>query len=141
MNYIVRHFSNYNPSSSFKFPKNIVYGKHCLFQYRYLECYKWLGYSVKLDACLCLSCSLFGEARDAQNFVRKPVAKWKTFNNMVKAHSTSSTHIKCVSVMVSFIEVKSGNQPKINTTLISHRQELYHHNSERFDAITDIIIL
>ena len=138
---LVQHFSNYNPSLSFKFPTTLAYGKHRSFQYRYLECYKWLGYSISLDACLCLPCSLFGETEDAQNFVRKPVANWTTFSNKVKARSTCPTHIKCASAMVSFIEVQPGNQLTINTALSCRRQELYHHNSKRLDAIIDCIIL
>ena len=64
-----------------------------------------------------------------------------TFNNKVKAHSTCPTHIKCASAMVSFIEVQSGNQLTINTSLSSHCRELYHHKSRRLDVIIDCIIL
>ena len=100
---LVLHFSNHNPSSSFKFPTTIAYGKHGSFQYLFgvlQVAYKWLGYSVKLDTCLCLSCSLFGEAGDAQNFVHKPVSNWTTFNNKVQGDSSLNkphTHQVCIS--------------------------------------------
>ena len=67
---LVLHFSEYNPSSTFKFPTTMAYSKHRSFQYRYLEYYKWLGYSIHLNACLCLPCSLFAGANEAYiNFV------------------------------------------------------------------------
>ena len=119
----------------------VAHGKHHSFQYPYLECYRWLGYSVNLDACLCLPSSLFGEAGDAQNFAWNPVTNWTTFNNKVKAHSTCPTHIKCASTMVSFIQIQSENYPTINTALGSRRQELYHHKSKWLNAIIDCIIL
>ena len=63
------------------------------FQHHYLQSYKWLGYSVKLNACLCLPCCLFGSVADnAQNFVQKAVSNRITLNKKVRLHSTSSTH-------------------------------------------------
>ena len=35
----------------------------------YLKSHKWLGYSVRLDACLCLPCSLFRDDESALSFV------------------------------------------------------------------------
>ena len=139
---LVLHFSEYNPSSTFKFPTTMAYSKHRSFQYRYLEYYKWLGYSIHLNACLCLPCSLFAGANEAYiNFVRKPVSNWTTFNNRVKAHSTCATHMKCASAMTTFIEVQSGNQPTIDTAISSRRQELFDLNCKRLDTIIDCVIL
>ena len=87
---IALNFSQYNPSSTFSFPTTLEYSKKRSFQYRYLAMYPWLGYSVNLNACLCLPCSLFN--RQIINFARKPVSNWTTFNNKVKAHSLCSTH-------------------------------------------------
>ena len=98
-----------------------------------LDCYKWLGYFVNLDACFCLPCSLFGKAGDAKKFVWKPVTNWTTFNNKVKGKSTCPTLIKCASAMVSFMEVQSGNQLTINAavvvrsyTITTKKNQLYY---------------
>ena len=99
-------------------------GKKCAFQHHYLKLYKWLGYSVKLEAYLCFPCSLLENDRNVLNFVHRPVSNWTRFNNKVRAHSKCSTHIRCVAVITSFMETHSCAQPRIVTSLNKHRQEL-----------------
>ena len=94
---------------------------------------------MRLDACLCLPCSLFGDDESALSFVRKPVSNWTTFNNKGKAHSVWLAHV--IVAMTSFLKTQSGIQPTIDTLLSRHRQELYDLNCKRLDAIIDCLIL
>ena len=139
---LVLNFSKYSPCSTFVFPMTVEYGKKWSFQDCYLKMYPWLGYSIKLDACLCLPCSLFNVESDASmNFARKPVSNWTTFSNKVKSHSLSPTHCKCALEMKSFLDAHSGVQPTIDTSLDKRRSELYELNCKRLDAIIDCIIM
>ena len=50
---------NLRPPTTYKFPTKLEYGKNHAFQYRYLEQYPWLGYSIAQDGCYCLPCCYF----------------------------------------------------------------------------------
>ena len=120
---LILNFPTFSPPSSYQFPTRIEYGKKRSFQHHYLQLHKWLGYSVHLDACLCLPCCLFSSvANNAQNFVQKPVSNWTTFNKKVRLYFTS-THIKCALAMTSFVDAHSGTQPTIDMPLNKCRQE------------------
>ena len=56
---IILNFAQYNPVATYQFPSKVEYGKNCSFQHHYLQSFPWLGYSAKLDGCLCLPCCLF----------------------------------------------------------------------------------
>ena len=102
---IILNFGKFNPPSTYKFPTKLEYGKNRAFQYRYLQTYHWLGYSVALDGCFCLPCCLFSSAADhLENFVQKPFSNWTKLNEKVKAHSASSIHMRCTQDLKSFKE-------------------------------------
>ena len=137
---IAQNFASFSPPSTYQFPTKVEYGKHRSFQHCYLQSHKWLGYSAQLDGCLCLPCCLFG-SDSAQNFVQSLFSNWTKLNNKVTSHSNSSTHIKCAAALISFLEVHSGTQPTIDTSLDKSSQELYDRNCKRLDAVIDCVVL
>ena len=139
---IILNFSKYIPVGIYKFPTKVEYGKNRAFQHWYLQSFAWLGYSIAEDGCFCLPCCLFGSSDNLlQNFVQKPFCNWTNFNDKVKAHSTSSFHLKSVMAMESFKEAQSGLQPTIDTSFEKHRKDLYDLNYKRLDAIIDCVVL
>ena len=74
---ILLNFSSFNPPSSYQFPTKVEFGKNRSFQHKYLRLYSWLGYTSKLDGCLCLPCCLFGsDGGNPKIFVEKPYSNW-----------------------------------------------------------------
>ena len=139
---ILLNFSSFNPPSSYQFPTKIEFGKNRSFQHKYLRLYGWLGYTSKLDGCLCLPCCLFGsDGGNAKIFVEKPYSNWTALNQKLKLHSTCPTHVKCSLAMKSFKDAHAGVQPTIDTTMNKHRQEQYDLNCNRLDAIIDCVVL
>ena len=105
-----------------------------------MRLYSWLGYTSKLDGCLCLPCCLFGsDGGNAKIFVEKPYSNWTALNQKLKLHSTCPTHVKCSLAMKSFKDAHAGVQPTIDTTMNKHRQEQYDLNCNRLDAIIDCV--
>ena len=138
---ILLNFSSFNPPS-YQFPTKVEFGKNHSFQHKYLRLYSWLGYTSKLDGCLCLPCCLFGsDGGNAKIFVEKPYSNWTALNQKLKLHSTCPTHVKCSLAMKSFKDAHAGVQPTIDTTMNKHRQEQYDLNCNRLDAIIDCIVL
>ena len=102
--------------NTYKFSTKVEYGKNRAFQHWYLQSFAWLGYFIAEDGCVCLPCCLFGSSDNSvQNFVQKLFRNWTNFNDKVKAHSTSSFHLKSIMAMESFKEAHSGLQPTIDT--------------------------
>jgi len=85
--------------------------------------------------------SLPGQPGISQNFVQKAYSNWTKLNGKVKAHSTSSVHVKCVLAMESYKDAHSGKQPTIDTALDLCRKSNYDLNCQRLDAIIDCTIL
>ena len=139
---IILNFAQYNPAATYHFPSKVEYGKNRSFQYHYLQSFPWLGYSAMLDGCLCLPCCLFNlPGNSSQNFVQKAYSNWTKLNEKVKAHSTSSLHLKCVLAMESYKDAHSGKQPTIDTSLDLRRKNNYDLHCQRLDAILDCVIL
>ena len=110
-------YTQYNPVATYQCPSKLEYRKNRSFQYHYLQLFPWLGYSAKLDGCLCLPCCLFSlPGNSSQNFVQKAYSNWTKLNEKVKAHSCSSVHLKYLLVMESYKDAHSGKQPTIDTS-------------------------
>jgi len=139
---ILLYFSSFNPPSSYQFPTKVEFGKNRSFQHKYLQLYSWLGYTCKLDGCLCLPCCLFGsDSSMGKKFVEKPYSNWTALNQKLKLHSTCPTHVRCSLAMKSFKDAHTGTQPTIDTAMSKNRQEQFDLNCKRLDAIIDCIVL
>ena len=110
--------------ATYQFPSKLEYRKNCSFQYHYLQLFPWLGYSAKLDGCLCLPCCLFSLPGNSQNFVQKAYSNWTKLNKKVKAHSCSSVYLKYLLVMESYKDAHSGKQPTIDTSFDQRRKNV-----------------
>ena len=139
---IVLNFAQYNPAPMYHFPNKVEYGKNHSFQHHYLQSFPCLGYSAELDGCLCLPCCLFSSpASCSKNFVHKAYSNWTKLNDKVKAHSSSSVHLKCVIAMENYKDAHSGKQLTIDTSLDQRRKNNYDLNCQRLDVIIDCVIL
>ncbi|CAC5419618.1 unnamed protein product [Mytilus coruscus] len=83
---------NWNPPSSFPFPKREMYGFQRCFKYALLHYFRWVVYSTSQDGIYCKFCVLFATDHNLGQFVKKPVQNWVKAKGECKSHEKTKYH-------------------------------------------------
>jgi hypothetical protein len=79
------------PSQHFIFPTQYCGGHHRSFQRSWLDQYKWLVYSIRLDGAFCIYCVLFEttpQRLSLGTLVNRPFVKWSQKSEILNEHQT-----------------------------------------------------
>ncbi|KAG8176442.1 hypothetical protein JTE90_019075 [Oedothorax gibbosus] len=133
------------PDTSYVFPKE---GKRNLrFQRKWLEDYKWLAYSVQLQAALCKYCVLFSSAtcgkgghQKLSSLANSGFKRWKDVHEIFQAHSNADYHKTCVTKAENFVSAFERKTESVEMLLNSSAQKKAEENRKRLIPIVETII-
>ena len=131
------------------FPVTYFSSKGRSFNPAWFRSYRWLEYSVKLDACFCYPCRLFGSngggssSRPVQVFTMTGFKNWKHAtgkSGSLAVHDTCSSHRQAVVAWDMYnVTAKSG--VTVADQLGSARAEKVRNNRHYIKTIAEVLLL
>ena len=131
------------------FPVTYFSGKGRSFNPAWFRLYRWLEYSVKLDACFCYPCRLFGSngggssSRPVQVFTMTGFKNWKHAtgkSGSLAVHDACSSHRQAV-VAWDMYNVTAKCGVTVADQLDSARAEQVRNNRHYIKTIAEVLLL
>ena len=132
-----------------RFPTTTYSNRARSFNPAWYDTYDWLEYSVKLDACFCYPCRLFGSqsssfsSRPESAFTTNGFKDWKHAtgkNGILNGHNNCITHKQSVIAWKQFqLNAKQGTS--ISEQLENTRAEVIQKNRHYLKTIIEVLLL
>nr|XP_042901337.1 uncharacterized protein LOC122269951 [Parasteatoda tepidariorum] len=134
------------PEANYIFPTSE--GKRKLrFQRKWLNEYKWLTYSEKLEAALCKYCVLFGSSTCGKGGHQKLSAlansgfrRWKDAHEIFRSHTIAEYHKMSTVKAENFVNIFEGKTESIELQINSCAKNKAEENRERLVPIVETLI-
>lgn len=112
------------------------------FQYKWVNDFHWIRYSVSTDGVFCAPCFVFNKSHFTE-FISSPFRDWKnavgSLRGALNRHALSENHQACMEKSVSFIAVMEKKQKSIKSQLSASYDKQVQQNTKALTAIIDTI--
>jgi len=121
--------------------------KNLRFQFSWLSKFTWLAYSLKFDGAFCKCCVAFANNEAGTNsqplgaLVKKPFRNWKHATETFRNHSSLQYHLKCLSDIDNFLNIKKNPTLSIENQLDSSHAKQVMENRKNIIPIIEAILL
>ena len=135
----------WKPPHNYKFPWNDSVKKQRRFSYAWLEKYRWLAYSQKMDGVFCIFCSLFATAsagggkgghQRAKLLISEPYRNWKDCGENFRYHQEGELHKTSECKYREFLCVQNGQKEPVHVLLNTEKKK----QLERYRVIIHSVI-